>query len=267
MRKTTSSSTSGEPSSSNGTIGNNEAAPLLQSRREEKSPARSQANYGTTSALPELGDRPHHDDDDNDIMADTTPQCRQRLCIAFVFLMGLSGIAAILLLLLTPEFAQRSFEKGVQFEFHEASITNGSQHDLAMHVTGRIILQDDAYSLVQAATWIFGSNIGIKDSRLQVYQASSNIAMGMIDLPPLTLKPHSNSSPFDFTTHFTVTDDSELIKFAQHAVSEKKVSWTLNGPLALKLGWFGADVDLTKQIFLEGKKEHAVIYKINKTHA
>ncbi|KAI9277169.1 hypothetical protein BDA99DRAFT_495059 [Phascolomyces articulosus] len=267
---------SGEGSSSQLKIPDNEeSAPLLGTpslRRKEKSPARSSQDnfYGTTLDHYDLTSQ-HHDihnqhpthnnnrsnnnntsHDDDHFMVETTPQCRRSLCIIFVILMSLSGVAAVMLVLLTPEFAQRSFQEGVEFSFKQASIVNGTQHDLQMHVAGEISLKDDAYSLTRKASWIFGNDMGIRESRLEVYQEESTTAMGMIDLPPLTLASDSPVTAFDFVTHFTVTNDKELIQFAQNAVAEKMVSWKLQGPLALKLGWFGADVNLQKQIFLEG---------------
>ena len=285
--RTTKSIPSGEGSSSQLKIPPNEqeTAPLLGNqqsndnndslRRKEKSPARSSQDNNYYGATPLDGNlynnarsqnldnqqRPHNSNNNNnsnsvhdeDYLIETTPQCRRSLCIIFIILMSLSGVATVLLVLLTPEFAQRSFEEGVQFNFKQASIVNGTQHDLQMHVVGEIALKDDAYSLARKASWIIGNDMGIHESRLEVYQADSVIAMGMIDLPPLTLASDSSITPFDFVTHFTVNDDEELIRFAQNAVSEKMVSWRLKGPLALKLGWFGADVDLEKQIYLEGK--------------
>ncbi|KAI7853773.1 hypothetical protein BDC45DRAFT_606258 [Circinella umbellata] len=275
---------SGEGSSSQLKIPANEqeTAPLLGNqqsnndslRRKEKSPARSSQeniNYGATPMDGNYNNNPTSQNLDSqqhphtinnsrsnsnvygeDHLIETTPQCRRSLCIIFIILMSLSGVATVLLVILTPEFAQRSFEEGVEFNFKQASIVNGTEHDLQMHVAGEIALKDDAYSLTRKARWIFGNNMGVRESILEVYQADSAIAMGMIDLPPLTLAPDSSVTPFDFVTHFTVNDDEELIRFAQNAVSEKMVSWRLKGPLALKFGWFGADVNLEKQVYLEG---------------
>ncbi|ORY95888.1 hypothetical protein BCR43DRAFT_315899 [Syncephalastrum racemosum] len=242
-------SAAGESSSSSSALPSTLATehdPLLESRRKDKSPLRppptSQPSYGSTPPA-----EPHW-----------TEPIRYRLFFLFVVLLGLSCVAALLLLLMTPDFAQRSFKDGVEFRFREASILSSDDHQqdvLSLHVAGDLALKDAAYSLARKAAWLFGDLRILDSAQLQVYHAGD--VMGSLDLPGLALARQSNTTQFDFVTDFVITDPKALMAFAQQAVEAKNVTWRIVGPVAVKIGWLFSrlTMDLDKEVFLQGNSE------------
>ncbi|KAI9314274.1 hypothetical protein BX666DRAFT_1971907 [Dichotomocladium elegans] len=270
------SSSSSLPTAAPRTQTDNEHEPLIanipdssEQQRKDKYPARPNGNYGTLSAPPDPTDSRPLDQTNGESSASIrsinsrrgslSDACRMCLYTSFAFLMVLSIIGAIVLLAMTPEFAQRSFNDGVLLEFNEASIVNATRMNnsdvLTLHIAGQITLKDPAYGLVQKASWVLG-DIGTRTSILEVYNGplilSASTSMGTIEIPPLNLNITSRFTKFNFTTPFTVANTKELMKFAQDAVASKEVSWQIAGPVGLKLGWFGASVVLEREVILEG---------------
>ncbi|KAI9010879.1 hypothetical protein CLU79DRAFT_448547 [Phycomyces nitens] len=226
----------------------NEQHSLLndRSKRKDKSPAQG---YGS---IPNVIDQPSQDHG----------QWKPQFCLAFGIFFGLVFLVSLVLLLLAPGFAQRSFATDVQFEFYKASILNASDDQgvdvLTMHVVGTIVLRNNLNNLAGLASKVFGS-VGISDTALEVYHAQPSQskqlgAIGTIDLPPLSLSRTTNTTTFDFITRFVVEDTEALIAFCQDAVASETVLWRVAGPVPLQIGNLPihTKVRLDKVVRLEG---------------
>lgn len=237
-----------------------ENAPLITGRGKDKSPAHL-GGYGAAAGSARR--RPFTNDNDQDFIEqeDTqlTQQCRLRLCLAFVLLLGLSCVAALFLLLMTPDFAQRSLADGIEFQFKEASIINATENgstqlDLTLHVAGQLVLHKTVYDLSRQVSRFFG-DIQIEPSTVQVFHGidEDQQRIGAIELPPLVLSSTSNLTTFDFITRFSVSNVKALVGFCEDAVASKTVAWQIEGPVAIKAGWLlSTRTQIDKQVLLDG---------------
>ncbi|KAI7863525.1 hypothetical protein BDF14DRAFT_1842686 [Spinellus fusiger] len=194
-------------------------------------------------------------------------QWKPHLCFLFGLLFGLTFLGSLVLLLMAPGFAQRSFDKNVHFSFDKASILNSTQDQetsvLTMHVAGSIVLYKNIKGLASIASSVFGP-VGIASTVLEVYpspmktntvnRTAPMIPMGTILLPSLSLAQDSSTTTFDFITQFTIQNSDTFVEFCKDALASDHVMWQIVGPVSVGVGWlpFQPGMILDKAVILQG---------------